>query len=554
MANESKFHVQINNEGVITSCSTPLLKTVCDSIAVTILGSIDFMADYRSLGVFVPIDAQMIDVIRKFCTSQDLVEEVHRLTELIGSYIVIVEQGGVVSYIYTSGEIDVPVYCGRNSRGIVIDTSWQAILKKLDQVELSRDNLEYFLRRGSCQYPKTLFQNLWHLKPYALYAFRPEGITLIMQAFPGFHTIDSANPPQYDIDDYLKAVACYKDHYNSFDVAYSGGPDSHGLASLYNEKVSQLLTVDYKEPYADLQRKRERVAGAKAAQQLKKKYPNVTLDFSDVDGFNRYYRHFVDYNPFSAFFAIFCYSLASHSDAQVLLSGQSADNMWDWGLHQIFFLRKGSHSTRVIDDIAHLVQSSPVSFRTRVRRTIGKYLTRFVMIHSFERERFKYLDRFTRYFGPEFDCMQAFPYKKFVLQRYVNYCTSGETMAWVISARYFSIKGMLPYISPLALHVNSHIKRRDYFDIKAPLRHRFSEFDPTRIKWNIKDPSNYQRWFRSPFFDQLEHDDLGQRILGLRAKLGVIESRYEYPMQEIHLYHLIKIMEQESIVLETALL
>ena len=501
-----------------------------------------------------PTDAQVGEIIQTICTSQDLIEDVHRLTELIGSYVVVVEQGSVVSFIYTSGEVDVPVYYGRNSRGIVVDTSWRAVLKELDQIDISRVGLELFLRTGTCHYPNMFFQNFWVLGPYALYRFRPEGITLVAQAFPGFHTIDHGNPPQYDLDDYMRAVACYRDHYNSFAVAYSGGPDSHMLASLYDEKVTQLLTVDYKEPYADLQRKSERMAGAKGAQKFDKQYPDIVLDFLDMDSFNLYYRHYVYSSPLSSFFSVFYYSVAKHLEAEVLLSGQSADNMWDWGRHQIRFLSKGSHSSRIVDDIGFLFQPS-VRARAKARRLIDKYLSRYAMIHSFEKMRFERIMgiQIQRCYGPEFDSLRGFPYKVFVLQRYVTYCTSGETTGWLAAANYFSKKAILPYISPLALHVNSHIKRRDYFDMKAPFRRRFSEFDPTLLKLEIEDPSDYQRWYRAPFFNQLQNDALGQRILGLRVKLGVGEYGKEYPMPEIHLYHLVQIMKRESIIPDTDL-
>ena len=114
-------------------------------------------------------------------------------------------------------------------------------------------------------------------------------------------------------------------------------------------------------------------------------------NFLDMDSFNLYYRHYVYSSPLSSFFSVFYYSVAKHLEAEVLLSGQSADNMWDWGRHQIRFLSRGSHSSRIVDDIGFLFQPS-VRLRTKARRLIDKYLARYAMIHSFEKMRFERFD------------------------------------------------------------------------------------------------------------------------------------------------------------------
>ena len=550
MTDSLSLYIHIKDKAVV-SCSEPLLQIAQGSKVAGVFGKIDFIADFHNLRLFVPTDAQVIKIVTEFCASDDPLRDVHRLTELVGSFIVVIEQDNIATFIYSSGELQVPFYYGTSSNEIIIHTSWLEILNRLGQIEISRTDLAHFLRIASVPNHRTLFKHLGILKPYALYSVNWESIVLKTHSFPGFHTVNPVKPPRFEIDDYLRAVSSYKDVCDSFSLGYSGGSDSHMLACLYAENLNQLLTLHYKEPYADLQRNKERIAGRKAANKLGKKYTEVIVDFSCTERLSSYYRHWVYTNPFCAHLAIHYYVLAEHSDSQVILTGQNADGIWGLGLHQLTLSRRRSHSTSgayIIDDVARCLKV-PGSLKTKIRRIVTRYLSRLAMIHSFESLRCEGLIRLARGFGPEYHCLRVLPYKMFLLGQYVNFCTTEDTMSWVSAARYFSKKAVFPYSSPLALHVGSHIKRRHYFDLKAPFRALYSEFDPSLMKSEDGDHFHYRPWSQSPLFDELLNCALGQKLLSVRSELGIDKPNHPnrpYPLQELHLYHLLNIIGEQS--------
>ena len=57
----------------------------------------------------------------------------------------VIEEGGVVTYLCKWGDIAVPVYYGHGPSGLVVHTSWQAVLKRLGQIVLFGPDLEDFL-------------------------------------------------------------------------------------------------------------------------------------------------------------------------------------------------------------------------------------------------------------------------------------------------------------------------------------------------------------------------------------------------------------------------
>ena len=53
------------------------------------------------------------------------------------------------------------------------------------------------------------------------------------------------------------------------------------LACLYADNVNELITFDYKPPYSNLKRTKERIAGEKAALKLRKNFNSVTVDYHE---------------------------------------------------------------------------------------------------------------------------------------------------------------------------------------------------------------------------------------------------------------------------------
>ena len=241
---------------------------------------------------------------------------------------------------------------------------------------------------GPASTPRTFFKNLRRLKPYSLYELSGDDLSLLTHSYPGFHTLDPLKPPRYTIDDYLRALACYKDHFSSFSIAYSGGVDSNMLAIVYAGKVRQFLTLRNEEPYSSLNRLREAEASREMARKHGTNCTEVPVDLSDVGKLDPYFRHYVRANPFSAFLAVHYYALAEQALAPVILHGQNADNIWDWGFHQIYFSKRKPHSTsgyyiltRIAGDVAILCDRSS-SVKSKVRRMATRYVTRFAMISS----------------------------------------------------------------------------------------------------------------------------------------------------------------------------
>lgn len=517
---------------------------------VSLFGEVEFIANYRELAMFRPAESDIIQVLKRFCSEGNQSTAIHLLTELVGLFVIVIEEENVVTHLYRSGDIDIPVYYGICSGQFVLDTSWLKIVQQLEPLEISQSGLSHFLDHGTATDFETIFKGVSILKPYALYSFTPKNcaLTLDAHAYPGFHTIDVTNPPVYSINDYQVAISCYKEHFPSFALAYSGGPDSNLLELLYDDKVSELVTLAYQMPYSTSNREREVRASTQAASKLGKAITVAEIDFSDVEKLSPYFQHYVLANPFTSFLAVHYYALAEKVNASIILHGQNADNVWDWGYHQVYFSTKSPHSTsathikdRVKGDLKTLFVGS-ASVKTRIRRLITRYLSRYAMIHSFERWRFRGVIELSRAIGREYDCMARFPYKAFVLQRYINYCTTGESTVWASSARYSGKRAFSPYVSPLALHVNSHIPRQNFFDIKAPFRRFTSEFDPSTLPAVNDERLGTLTEDRSPLFNRLEDKDFNFPFLDAVSRRYVQAS--PKPIRKYQLFCILDYVHQ----------
>ena len=531
--------------GVMVDSSEPFVVVKSGTRTVTLLGSVEFIADYNALTLSRPRESDVATILQGFCQSTNPVKDVHLLTDLVGPFILVVQDLSTIRYVYKSDDIDVPTYFASASGGLVIHTSWLKALECVDRLEVSQRDVARFLIYKSCEYPRTFFKNITRLKPYSLYELSGDDLSLLAHSYPGFHTLDPLKPPRYTIDDYVRVLTCYKDHFSSFSLAYSGGVDSNILANAYEGKVLQFLTLRYEEPYISPIRLRE----AKSSREMARKHgancTEVAVDLEDARKLDPYFRHYAKANPFSSYPAVHFYALAEQALAPVILHGQNADNVWDWGFHQIYFSKGKPHSTsseyilsRIAIDVA-ILRDRSASVKTKVRRIATRYVTRLAMIRSFKRIWLRRLIELARPLGPEYDRLTGFPYKMFTLQRYINYCTTGESLSWVSSADYYSRRSVAPYVSPLALHVNSHIPRNSFFDIKRPFRRYTSEFDPSVMKMDEAAHVSSQSLDQSPVFDHASA--IGQDLLGPELSALVDGST-----NRIARHHVYCVLEQVS--------
>ena len=143
--------------------------------------------------------------------------------------------------------------------------------------------------------------------------------------------------------------------------------------------------------------------------------------------------------------------------------------------------------------------------------------------------------------------MRNSQYKMFHLHEYVNYCTSRDATSSNSAAKYFAKKAIFPYSSPLVLHVASHIKRLDHFDLKAPLRRLYSEYDPNLITLDDEENCHQHNWWQSPVFDQLRMPfrDVNCYVF-VEVHIGnCSRPNHPYPLQELHLYHLLDTVSEQ---------
>lgn len=504
----SNFFLHIKN-GVLVRNSKPYVAVEAGTRRATLFGSVEFIADYNEFTLSRSQEGHVLSTLERFCLSKDPAKDVNFLTDLVGPFVVTVQEGTSLRYIYRSDDIETPSYWASAAGGVAISTSWLEVLEWLGNVEVSEPDLVAFLS-GSCQYPRSFFKGLYRLEPYSLYELSAGNLSLLVHSFPGLHTVDASKPPQYTMDHYFKALGCFKEHFESFSLAYSGGVDSNILAMLYADKVSELVTVGYEKPYRNLNRQKETIASRQMAGKYGAACTEVLVDLADTKKLQPYFHHYVRSTPFSTYLAVHYYALSEKSAAPVILHGQNADNIWDWGFHQIYFSKRKPHSTsasyilsRIAKDAA-ILRDRSASVKTKVRRIANRYLIRGAMMRSNKRVLLRRLVERVRPFGPEYDSLANFPYKMFALQRYIKYCTVGESLSWSSAARYASKRSLAPYVSPLALHVNSHIRRTNFFDMKEPFRRYSSEADPSTMDTDVTEKIQYDNRSeaQSPLFDQ----------------------------------------------------
>jgi hypothetical protein len=525
----------------VVETSPPTYQVNHGNLIASLFGQVQYLADYRALQLRLPETDPVVDILHSWCASDDLSASVHLLTELMGVYVILVQEAGVGLYLYTGNEVATPLYWGEQHNDMFIGPSWLEILRQLNSPKLSISALEQFAQNNSVTAPNTFFKGLKTLKHYSLYGVRSTTLDLITHAFPGLHHV---NPKQvYSIDDYLTALACYKPHHTSIGLAFSGGVDSRVLAWAYRGSLDELLTITQAEPYASYSRLCEREVSQRLARDEGLQYTDVVVNYEDIETFRPYFENFVLGSPFSSFLAIHYYHLAARADSSAVMTGQSGDQVWDWGFHQIYFSDHRSHSTSshsITRDIKGLLTPN---IKVVAARIASRYLSRYAMIHSFRGLHFERFIQERRIYGPEYHALRPHPYKMFILERAVNRGPLGGTTSWVQGANAAGKTVLMPYLTPLALHVASQIPRRNFFDMKAPLRRIYADYDSSLIRQDHHVPDK-QPYVSSLFKDMDMYEPI-QRFIDKYATHKIrlndlTHYRNHQNMHEMHLYFLFR--------------
>jgi hypothetical protein len=69
---------------VLTACSEPAMQVSYQDRVVTLFGEINYVADFQAIALCPPTRVQISDVLKKWCSSPDLLCDVHWLTKLVG--------------------------------------------------------------------------------------------------------------------------------------------------------------------------------------------------------------------------------------------------------------------------------------------------------------------------------------------------------------------------------------------------------------------------------------------------------------------------------------
>jgi len=539
--------------------SPPAYQVALENCMVILFGEVDFIVDYQRLRLYPARREDVMDILLDWCAADDLSDAVDTLTQLEGRYIVLVEDSGQTTLLYTGNDASCPFYYGHQDANTFVSTDWMEVLRWLGKVELSAKALGSFVSRERIESPRTLFRGLYRLKPYALYQMNPGKPELLKHAFPGLHTVKLDGPRDYSIADYVQAVGAYAEHFDSFSLAFSGGTDSRLLAYAYQDRLTELLTILFEPPFASHARFQAGKASERLARAQNIDYTPVFIDWTDMAAIAPAMEHFAVHNPASTYLNAHYYLMMEQADkrSNVILSGQNGDNLWDWGMHQIYFMGKqirstSSHSLR--GEIARMVKR--VKPRSLASYWANRYAMRWAMVNSFHKPRFRWLMERYRPYGPQFEELWRYPYKAFALSRYVDFGPTAETNVWSRAGDYAGRRVILPYASPLAMHVSSQIPRRGFFDLKAPLRGIYGEFDVGHASKGPQYPADQrQQPYFADIFQRPEVMEWNQQFVDAHSTERIDLSELSHHperagMYELHLNHLFRFIEQQMAVSE----
>jgi len=545
---------------VLDSSTPPAYQVTSGPRVISLFGEVEFIVDYYNLRLYPAQRDDVENILLQWASEDDLAANPHQLTELEGRYVIVVEENGEATYLYTCNDCNFLLYSASREEDSFLSTDWVKVLQWLGQVTVSEVDLGLFMSREWTEISHTLFEGMYVLRPYALYRVLPGKLSLLKHAFPGLHTVEQNGIQQYEISDYVQALGAYNEHFDSFALAFSGGTDSRVLACAYQEKLGQLLTIMYQPPFMSYLRYQSGQASQKLAQAQGIKYTPLIVDWNDSEALTPYMEHFAIANPFSTHLSAHYYHLTTHVDntCDALMIGTFSDIIWGWGLNQIYFSEKQSHSTSGHSIRLELTRM----FKRRKPRLIAsyavnRYAVRWAMVKSFDRPRFRSLINHYQPMGSQFDELWRYPYKAFALRRYVEWSPVAETILWSQAGRFAGKRILLPYTSPLALHVSSQIPRHNIFDPKSPLRSIYSEFDASA---QDKGPQYPADQVRPPYTANLFHQpgvrEWNQQFVDSHSSkpfqiADLPQRKHRAGFYHLHLNYLFRHVEEQIMALES---
>jgi len=468
------FGVTLRGDGGVEIRGGECWTVASESRRAYLVGRVEYLVDYEALALRTADGTAIREVLVQLIRANDIIDASDVLTELSGDFVVIVVEP-MASWVYKSEDIGIPLYVSWSGDDLVIGQSWRNMVRGDDAFALDPHAVASFMRTGQVKPPATLYSDLTQLLPYTLY--RRDGQRLVEQAhtFPGLHFVRKHGTPSLNLDHLCKALACYAEHVPEVALAFSGGSDSTLLLRTYREKVGELLTLHYKPPFQQQARETERMQSLEAGRLFGKTCRIVEVDWDDVPRLEPYQRAFAAASPFSSFPAAAYYDAVSQAAAPFVMTGQNADNVWDWGFHQMAWGRsKRSTSARDFqvewtfwrDKVLKL----GVPVRSRIAAITRRYLERALVALSYRRLLGAFvLQRWHPLDGP-WKRLVEFPYKLFTARRFLTYFICGESTVWQSAAHHAGKRMLYPYTSPLMLHVTSHLRRTNYLDLKSPMR------------------------------------------------------------------------------------
>lgn len=547
--------VSLSLQGQTLGLSTPPTYQVAfGTRVVRLFGKVEFNVDYHNLCLHPAQRENVEGLLCAWAASDDLVAEAHQLTELEGCYVIIVEDKGQATYLYTSNDPNFLLYYAPRNDEVFLSTDWIKVLQWLGKVEVSEEDMTRFMLREWTDNSHTLFRDLYLLRPYALYRINPGNLSIIKHTFPGLHTIEQVGLRQYETCDYVRALGAYGKHFDCFSLAFSGGTDSRILAYAYQDRLKQLLTIMYPPPFVSQGRYQSGQASQKLAQAQKLEYTPVLVNWSDTATLEPYIKHFAAANPFSVHLNAHYYHLATHIDkgCDVLLLGTFSDIIWSWGQCQIYFSEKQSHSTSshsLRGEFDRMIaRGTP---RLMAHYAVNRLAVRWAMMKSFDKPRFRSLINYYEPFGSQFDELWRYPYKLFSLRRYVEWSPAAETTLWNRVSGYVGKRVILPFISPLALHVSSQIPRQNFFDLKHQLRGIYGEYDASMMDTGPQYSDDQRRRpYSADVFNQPGVMEWNQQFVDTHSRKpfkldNLPQNRARAGFYHLHLNHLFRFVEEQ---------
>ena len=515
------MNIRIKN-GIVKKNNEPNFKYSYKDYDFIFYGELEYLVDYENIRVLPINDEKIHSILKNYVEClENYNSGLQVITELYGDFVLLLKKNGIVKYIYRCG-VENKVYYSSALDSILIDIDLFNVLNELLSYSFSDKEVKNFIRNGYTTPFKTFFKEIEVLKPYSIYSIDNTALKLFTHVFPGYHTLNQQKEINYSKDDFFKALSALIDKESNYSIAYSGGVESRVLAKLYREKIDEYLTMQYKKPYNVYARELELYASKFAANKYDKIFSPILTDFKINTKHERNWKHFVSVNPFISHLALHWYELCNKSKSKKILTGMFGDTIWDFGFHQIKltkgknnpFATSGFYLSKKINETIKTILKG--NFILAMRRMASWFISRYLYIKSYNKIRLKKILQLNRtYDGKEYNLFRNYPYKLFTFERYLGYCCGQDVAICYASAKNSKKKIIIPYASPLSLHVSSHIKRKNYLDIKKTFRSVDSSLSPHLFESEIFDMRNGDNVDNAPIFKDkfyLKENDLELQI------------------------------------------